>query len=61
MDDDGPDWWQQQDNEARRWAEEEAAVKRCRQLTQDLRDETRQFELDMQRLDKSIRSTTCLK
>jgi hypothetical protein len=59
--DDGADWWQQQDNEARRWAEEEAALNRCRKLTQELRDETRLFEHDMQQLDKSIRSTPCLK
>jgi hypothetical protein len=59
VDDDGPGWEMQQDNEARRWAEEEAALNRCRKLTQDLRDETRQFEHDMQRLNKSIRSDTC--
>jgi hypothetical protein len=60
-DDEGPGWEMQQDNEARRWAEEEAALNRCRKLTQELRDETRLFEHDMQQLDKSIRSKTCLR
>jgi hypothetical protein len=59
--DEAPGWEMQQDNEARRWAEEQAAMNRCRRLTRELRDETRKFEADMQQLNESIRSKTCLR
>lgn len=58
--DEAPGWEMQQDNEARRWAEE-AALNRCRRLTRELRDETKRFEADMQQLNESIRSETCLR
>lgn len=42
--DDGPGWEMQDDNERRRWEEEQSAMNRCRQLTRELRDETKTFE-----------------
>jgi hypothetical protein len=60
-DDDGPGWEMQDDNERRRWDEEQAALNRCRRLTGELRDETGNFERDMQQLNESIRSQSCRK
>jgi hypothetical protein len=51
----------QDDNERRRWDEEQAALNRCRRLTGELRDETGNFERDMQQLNESIRSQSCRK
>jgi hypothetical protein len=59
--DDVPGWEMQQDNEARRRAEEQAAMNRCRRLTADSRTEQAQFERDMKQLNESIRSATCQK
>ena len=44
MSDDGPGWEMQEDNERQRWEEEQVAMNRCRQLTRELRDETKTFE-----------------
>jgi hypothetical protein len=52
---DGPGWEMQDDNERRRW-EEEQALNRCRRLTAELRAECRQFDDDMQQLRTRIES-----
>jgi hypothetical protein len=52
--DDGPGWEMQQDNEARRWAEEEAALNRCRRLTRELREATKIFEREMTEANQRI-------
>lgn len=53
--DDAPGWEMQQDNEARRWAEEQAAMNRCRQLTRELRQETAAFEQDTNEHHERVR------
>jgi hypothetical protein len=54
--DEVPGWEMQQDNEARRWAEEQAAMNRCRRLTRELRDATNRFEREMTELSEQVRT-----
>jgi hypothetical protein len=54
VDDDGPGWEQLEDNERRRWDEEQAALNRCRRLTRELRDETKVFEREMNETKQRI-------
>jgi hypothetical protein len=58
MDDDGPGWEMQQDNERRRWEEEQAAMNRCRKLTRELRDETKAFEQTTDEHHKRMKELT---
>jgi hypothetical protein len=55
--DEPADWWQQQDNEARRWAEEPEWF-RHRQLLLDSRREQIDFEREMNELNEHIRRMT---
>jgi len=56
--DDGADWWQQQDNEARRQLEEEALA-RGRKVLAEFRRDNAQFENDMSALNQRVRKLTC--
>jgi hypothetical protein len=58
MDDDGPGWEIQQDNEERRRSEEEALA-RGRQTLADFRRDNAQFENDMAALNQRIRNQIC--
>jgi hypothetical protein len=55
MDDDGPGWEMQQDNEERRRSEEEALA-RGRQVLADFRASNEEFARDIHALTERIRS-----
>lgn len=60
MDEDGPGWEMQDENERRRW-EEEQALERSRQLTVASREEAAHFEKATKEFWESMRSTPCQK
>jgi hypothetical protein len=56
--DDGADWWQQQDLEARQQMEEEALA-RGRQVLAEFRRANAQYDTEMKALTERVRNLTC--
>jgi len=56
--DDGADWWQQQDLEARQQLEEEALA-RGRQVLAEFRRDNARFDTEMDALNRRVKELTC--